>query len=568
MTEPKSHQSSHCPACGEALPTDSPQGLCAACLMAGALDTTLDAGPNAGAPHPARPDIETIQSAFPQFEVIELIGEGGMGSVYKARQPQLDRIVALKILTVADRDSRFTERFQQEAKTLARLSHPNIVTIFDYGEANGLYFLLMEFVEGLNLRQIMGADRLAPKQALAIVPPICEALQYAHDLGIVHRDIKPDNILMDQSGRVKIADFGIARLLENAREEEEESDADGVAPSPTLTNEMILGTPNYMAPEQEASPEAVDHRADIYSLGVVFYEMLTGERPDSTLTPPSQRVEVDVRLDEVVLRALAKQPELRFQSADEFTRSLSGVIAESPGARVPLDVPPPPAPSWQRKFITVGATILIIAELAVFNGVAELLLMALAGAGAFSWFSRKPVPHSSAFSKAARVLLATAAVPAVLFVAGSLFYSVYDSGYEIALNEPIPPESRRFTVQGQTVIAVDDGLRTHYVFHFDGDITSVSGMSQGSGKNEPPHWSRNGTLALPSDDRIKYQRDSSNLAELSIDGQAWDLKKGAVFHIEPDGTVIQQPVYPPLIREENLEEWIEKISDETSEARE
>jgi serine/threonine protein kinase len=569
MTEPNSHQSSHCPACRETLPIESPQGLCPACLMAGALDTMTDPDTTAGAPCPAGPDIEAIRSAFPQFEIIEFIGAGGMGSVYKARQPQLDRIVALKILTVAEKDSRFTERFQQEAKTLARLSHPNIVTVFDYGEANGLYFLLMEFVEGLNLRQIMSADRLAPEQALAIVPPICEALQYAHDQGIVHRDIKPDNILMDQSGRVKIADFGIARLLENVREEEEESAAEGVSAEPTLTNEMVLGTPNYMAPEQEASPGAVDHRADIYSLGVVFYEMLTGERPDSTLTPPSQRVEVDVRLDEVVLRALAKQPEMRFQSAHEFTRSLVGISAESTGEREPAKVPPLSATSWRSRLIEAGAALLVFAELAIGHGLWELLLMTVVGSCAFFWFSRKPIPHASAFSKTARVLLTTAAFPVVFFIVGSIYYSFFDGNDGgAALNELTPPESRSFTLQGQTVIAVDDGLRTHYVFHLDSGIDSVRGMSQGGGKNEPQHWSRNGTLALPSGDRIAYERDSSNLAELKIDGRAWDLRKGAVFHIDLDGTINQWPLYPPLIRDENLAEWIETIADERSRAPE
>jgi len=561
MKETNSKESSVCPACGKTLSSESPQGLCGACLMIGALEPTLDKEEikaPADSSGKASPKLEDIRKAFPQFEVLELIGAGGMGAVYKARQPKLDRVVALKILTVADRDERFAERFQQEAKTLARLSHPNIVTIYDYGETNGLYFLLMEYVEGLNLRQIMGASRLAPAQALAIVPPICEALQYAHDLGIVHRDIKPDNILMDQAGRVKIADFGIARLLGDARDEQMENSSGGDPGAASLTQEMILGTPNYMAPEQMSDPEAVDHRADIYSLGVVIYEMLTGERPGSALTPPSERVKIDVRLDQVVLQALARQPEMRFQSADEFTKTLARVTAET----IPLDdekqlIEPEGQVSKRRPWITGGAAFLVLAEALSFRAVTEILLMSIVGAIAFALLSRRSIPDSSPFSKSGRVLLSVAAVPAIFFVVTTLT-SLVSMGTDQTryLNELIPPESRRFTVDRQTVIAIDDKLRTHYVFHFDGAITSVSGMSQGGGAREPQHWSRNGTLALPSGQRIEYLRESTKLSELSIDGRTWDLREGAVFQVEADGSVIQLPLYPPLLREENVKEWV------------
>ena len=564
MKDTNSHKSSQCPACGEPLPTDSPQGLCAACLMAGALEPTLeDARTKSEHSTHGPPDIEKIRAAFPQFEVIELIGAGGMGSVYKARQPQLDRIVALKILTVADKDERFTERFQQEAKTLAKLSHPNIVTVYDYGEADGLYFLLMEFIEGLNLHQIMDASRLAPAQALAIVPPICEALQYAHDLGIVHRDIKPDNILMDQTGRVKIADFGIARLLDNVRDDVSgESFEDANSGAPSLTQVMIMGTPNYMAPEQGTDPEAVDHRADIYSLGVVFYEMLTGERPGPALTPPSQQVEVDVRLDEVVLRALAKQPEMRFQSADEFTKTLTKAMTDTDSSGDPdqtSETPPAAAPSRRRVWITVGAAVLLAFEMVAFRGMQELGLMVLTGVIAFAWFSRKAIPISSPFSKTGRVFLSMAALPVIFLVVFTISQLIPGNRtVAVPQNELIPPESRSFIVEGQTVIAVDDGLRTHYVFHYDGGISSVKGMSQGGGRNEPDFWSRSGTLALPDGKRINYERESSSLPDLNIDGQVWDLRKGAVFQINAKGSVRQLPVYPPLIREENVEEWLKE----------
>src|SRR5207302_6523588 len=146
--------------------------------------------------------------------ILELIGQGGMGFIFKARQPKLERVVALKILPQSlAADPAFAERFSREGRMLARLNHPNIVTIHDFGQANGFFYLLMEFVDGVNLRQAMQVARFTPAQALDVVPKICEALQFAHNEGILHRDIKPENILLDSKGRVKIADFGIAKLL-------------------------------------------------------------------------------------------------------------------------------------------------------------------------------------------------------------------------------------------------------------------------------------------------------------------------------------------------------------------
>jgi serine/threonine protein kinase len=244
-----------------------------------------------------------------------------MGVVYKARQPRLNRLVALKILAPErENDPAFAGRFEKEAQALARLSHPNIVTIHDFGEAGGLYFLLMEFVDGVTLRQLLNASRVSAREALAIVPQICDALQFAHDHGIVHRDIKPENILMDRLGRVKVADFGLAKLVGAERSADlqigSKPSQDSNEPnrsSARLTDpDKIMGTPQYMAPEQVSHPGEVDHRADIYALGVVFYQMLTGELPGQRLEPPSCKVQIDVRLDEIVLRALEQKPELRY----------------------------------------------------------------------------------------------------------------------------------------------------------------------------------------------------------------------------------------------------------------
>jgi len=238
-------------------------------------------------------------------EILGFVGQGGMGAVYKARQKALDRVVALKLLPPGiGKEPAFAERFMREARTLARLNHPGIVTIYEFGQQSGLFFFLMEFVDGANLREMLQAGHLPPERAFAIVPMICDALQFAHDEGIMHRDIKPENVLIDKKGRVKIADFGLAKLL-------------GQEPAgrAITSTGMGMGTPKYVAPEQIENAKAVDHRADIYSLGVVFYEMLTGELPLGGFAPPSQKVQVDVRLDEVVLKSLEKDPARRYQHA-------------------------------------------------------------------------------------------------------------------------------------------------------------------------------------------------------------------------------------------------------------
>ncbi|HEU5395938.1 MAG TPA: serine/threonine-protein kinase, partial [Verrucomicrobiae bacterium] len=305
-------EGSQCPQCGAPLPAGAPAGLCPACLLqAGAAADTF----TEGKPAPFQPpSAAELAGKFPQLDIVELIGQGGMGAVYQARQRELDRVVALKILPpgIGD-DPAFAERFAREARALARLNHPGIVTLYEFGKADGLYFFLMEFVDGVNLRQLLQAGRVSPREALAIVPQICDALQFAHDQGIIHRDIKPENILLDRRGRVKVADFGLAKIMGGSGEPAASAYAAGAA---SLTESgKVMGTPNYMSPEQRDHPEAVDHRADIYALGVVFYQMLTGELPGKKIEPPSKRVSIDVRLDEVVLRALEKKPELRYPQA-------------------------------------------------------------------------------------------------------------------------------------------------------------------------------------------------------------------------------------------------------------
>ncbi len=341
-----------CPQCGADLPAAAPDQPCPACLMKLGLASWAAAGDPAHTPTQLSPGefdaptVEELAGRLPQFDVLELIGKGGMGAVYKARQKSLDRIVALKIINPrAAEDPSFAERFAREARSLARLNHPHIVTVHDFGAgrtsdsvvspgtpdpgrpggpAGALYYLVMEYVDGTNVRDLLRNGALQPQQALAIVPPLCDALQYAHDEGIVHRDIKPENILVDRTGRVKIADFGLAKLLGR-----------GLADVTLTAAHQTLGTLHYMAPEQLERPRDVDHRADIYSLGVTFYEMLTGELPLGRFAPPSHMVRVDVRLDDVVLKALEKEPARRYQHASDVKSAVETIAIEPRGVPRP-----------------------------------------------------------------------------------------------------------------------------------------------------------------------------------------------------------------------------------------
>ena len=352
-----------CPQCGELLPPDAPDGLCPKCVMAMNLKTeTAFSGAPAAAQPPLAP--EQIAPHFPQLEILECLGRGGMGVVYKARQKSLNRLVALKLLAPERAsDPQFAARFEKEARALAALNHPNIVAIYEFGRADlpvslgneasphrptgQTYFFLMEFVDGVTLRQLLAKERVSTREALAIVPQICDALQFAHDQGIVHRDIKPENILLDRRGRVKVADFGLAKIVGNDGRADLPVSQSGEAaqqhrPTSELTDaSRVMGTPQYMSPEQIQAPGEVDHRADIYALGVVFYQMLTGELPGKQLQPPSTKVQIDVRLDAVVLRALEKKPELRYQQVSDVKTMVETI------ATTPPPFSPAASQSWQ-----------------------------------------------------------------------------------------------------------------------------------------------------------------------------------------------------------------------------
>ena len=311
-----------CQICGAALAEGVEFEFCPKCLAKEAKTPPELAATTTG--HPSNtsgfvaPTAGELDELIPSIKITELIGRGGMGAVYRGHQTSLDRPVAVKVLPrEAQESDQLGERFQREAQTLAKLHHPNIVSVFDFGEADGMFYFVMEFVDGVTLRETIKAGKVTPEEALELVPTICDALQFAHSQGVVHRDIKPENILLTRDGQVKIADFGLAKIIR--------SDEEAAADMELTGTQQIMGTAKYMAPEQMSTTKNVDHRADIYSLGVVFYELLTGELPMGWFQPPSKKVAVDVRLDEVVLRTLESEPQRRYQQVSEIKTAIESL---------------------------------------------------------------------------------------------------------------------------------------------------------------------------------------------------------------------------------------------------
>ena len=282
-----------------------------------------------------------------RYELEELVGSGGMSNVFRAHDRLLERTVALKILHEQfTRDEDYVERFRREARAVAQLSHPNIVTVIDRGEQDGRQYIVFEYVDGQNLKQLSARGPLDVREAIGLAMQVARALSFAHERGLVHRDVKPQNVLLNDDGQAKVTDFGIARSL----------DVHGVTQTGT-----VLGTSDYIAPEQ-ARGQKVDPKTDIYSLGAVLYELLTGDVPfkgDNFVAvamrhvnepPPSvldRRPDCPLRLDLAIQRAMAKDPEERFASMDEFCAELEGCLAELDGRGdegATMIVPPPPRP--------------------------------------------------------------------------------------------------------------------------------------------------------------------------------------------------------------------------------
>jgi serine/threonine protein kinase len=256
------------------------------------------------------PNAADLAPLFPNYEMQGLIASGGMGAVYCAVQKSLDRTVALKILPVEfSADAAFCAGFEAEAKAMARLNHPNLVGVFEFGEVEGMLYIIMEFVPGKSIFHSAHGTAIDQSRVLQLVTRICDGLAHAHENGIIHRDIKPSNILLDLNAQPKIGDFGLARPADREMEEGEE----------------IFGTPHYTAPEVVNDPHSVDHRADIFSVGVMLHELLTGKLPADDPRPASMIARCDIRFDSIIKRATQPLPSARYASVAEMGRELQGI---------------------------------------------------------------------------------------------------------------------------------------------------------------------------------------------------------------------------------------------------
>ena len=269
------------------------------------------------------PTPQHLQEMLPAYEVLSIIGQGGMGAVYKGRQKSLDRIIAIKILPpeAGAGDMQFIERFRNEARTMAKMNHPAIVHVYDFGETcEGQFYIVMEFIDGTDVaKMIQSQGKLPENYALSITAHVCDALGYAHTHGVVHRDIKPANILINMEGQVKVADFGLAKAT------------DPKAMGLTQTN-MTMGTPDFVSPEALTPGVPLDGRADLYAVGVMLYNMLTGSIPRGAFRMPSITLQTDARFDKIILKAMEMDRENRYQTALDLRRDLD-VILTTPAAK-------------------------------------------------------------------------------------------------------------------------------------------------------------------------------------------------------------------------------------------
>lgn len=345
------------------------------------------------------PSPEHLQRLLPQYEIISMLGRGGMGAVYKGRQISLDRLVAIKILPPEALEGGdnvdYADRFKNEARSMAKMNHPAIVGVYDFGETSeGQLYIVMEFVDATDVAQMIKSQgRLPPEHALAITAHVCDALHYAHSHGVIHRDIKPANVLMNMEGRVKIADFGLAKAT------------DAGARAITRTN-MAMGTPDFIAPEALITGLQVDHRADLYAVGVMLYNMLTGRVPRGVFAPASKLAGTDPRIDAVVTKAMQTERDDRYQSALELRRDLDVILtvptvkagSAAPAQALPPGVRKPGARAPQARgegasTSSAASPSAVPAQKSSAGMVAGILAaVAIAAAGVYFFATQKPKP--------------------------------------------------------------------------------------------------------------------------------------------------------------------------------
>jgi serine/threonine protein kinase len=277
------------------------------------------------------PSIEELQKLIPQLEILSFIGHGGMGTFYKARQPMMNRFVALKVFLVDPiTDQELIEGFRREAKAMASLNHTNIVKIFDFGESGSILYLVMEFVPGDILERLIEFRGFGLQEMVTILTQVCDALEHAHNKGVVHRDLRPGNTMLDDSGKAIVGDFGLARFI---GEELFRRDL-------TAAN-LAMGTLDYVAPEQHDPNAIIDHRADIFSVGLMFYKLATRTIPRGTFYPPSHFApDQDPRIDGIVIRCMQRDPNNRYQSIRDLRADLEQlrpqvVVTNQPKLHIP-----------------------------------------------------------------------------------------------------------------------------------------------------------------------------------------------------------------------------------------
>jgi serine/threonine protein kinase len=371
MTDaPSNSLSITCPFCGTVFwPERVPGKSCPRCLIMGESEETepeslasAPAGWKAGLT-PSRwipPSVEWVRSRMPEFEIKALIGQGGMGAVYQARQPALDRQVAIKLLPpeVSHAGPRPALWFKDEARFLARMNHPGIVQVYDLGELeDGALYFVMEWVGSVNLAQLISSQGPLPlEQAALLLLQACAALHHAHGLGLIHRDIKPENLLLTDGGLLKIVDFGMAQAALKTDEFNR-----------TKSTQLLAGTPDYAAPECWSPGAVIDHRADLYGLGVTFYYMLTGSLPRGNFRPLSSAGPHMAGFDALIRKVLQQDPAERYQSALTLQKDVENLLVKNLPARA--------APSLWRQFLRSPrrwAAFAIAAVFLIFAGIAKM----------------------------------------------------------------------------------------------------------------------------------------------------------------------------------------------------